>query len=152
MSVVRVGIAGAGGRMGQALLAAAASTEGIAVGSAVDLAPGSWGNVAIGTDVSAAIAACDVLIDFTRPAGTLEHVRACMAARRPIVIGTTGFNTAQVDEIRRAAAAIAVVMAPNMSVGVNVMLKLVELGSRALGEEYDVEIFEMHHRKKVDAP
>jgi 4-hydroxy-tetrahydrodipicolinate reductase len=152
MSGVRVGIAGAGGRMGRALLEAAASTEGVAVGSAVDLAPGAWGNVAIGTDVSAAIAACDVLVDFTRPAGTLEHVRACVAARRPIVIGTTGFSREQVDEIRRAAASIAIVMAPNMSVGVNVMLKLVELGSRALGEEYDVEVFEMHHRKKVDAP
>jgi len=152
MSIVRVGIAGAGGRMGQALFEAATSTEGIGVGSAVDLAPGSWGNVAIGTDVYAAINACDVLVDFTRPAGTLEHVRACASAKRPIVIGTTGFSVAQVEEIRRAASSIAIVMAPNMSVGVNVMLKLVELGSRALGPEYDVEIFEMHHRKKVDAP
>jgi 4-hydroxy-tetrahydrodipicolinate reductase len=152
MSVVRVGIAGAGGRMGQALLEAAASTEGIALGSAVDLAPGAWGNVPIGTDVSAAIGLCDVLIDFTRPAGTLEHVRACVEARRAIVIGTTGFSAAQVGEIDRAAGSIPIVMAPNMSVGVNVMLKLVELGSRALGEDYDVEVFEIHHRKKVDAP
>ena len=152
MSTVRVGVAGASGRMGQALLEAASSTEGVAVGSAVDLTPGSWGRVAIGTDVSAAIDACDVLIDFTRPEGTLEHVRACVAAKRPIVIGTTGFSREQVDEIRRAAASIAIVMAPNMSVGVNVMLKLVELGSRALGPDYDVEVFEMHHRKKVDAP
>jgi len=138
--------------MGQALLAAASSTEGVTLGSAVDLTPGAWGQVAIGTDVSAAIAACDVLIDFTRPAGTLEHVRACLDAKRAIVIGTTGFSPDQVDEIRRVAGTIAVLMAPNMSVGVNVMLKLVELGSRALGPEYDVEIFEMHHRKKVDAP
>ena len=152
MSVVRVGVAGASGRMGQALLEAAATTEGVAVGSAVDLAAGAWGSVAIGTDVSAAIAQCDVLVDFTRPAGTLEHVRACTSARRAIVIGTTGFAPAQADEIRRAAASIAIVMAPNMSVGVNVMLKLVELGSRALGPDYDVEVFEMHHRKKVDAP
>ena len=152
MSVVRVGVAGASGRMGQALLEAAATTEGVAVGSAVDLAAGAWGNVAIGTDVSAAIAQCDVLVDFTRPAGTLEHVRACTSARRAIVIGTTGFTPQQVDEIRRASSSIAVVMAPNMSVGVNVMLKLVELGSRALGPDYDVEVFEMHHRKKVDAP
>jgi 4-hydroxy-tetrahydrodipicolinate reductase len=152
MSPVRVGIAGASGRMGQALLETATSTEGVAVGSAVDLSPGSWGVVAIGTDVSAAISQCDVLIDFTRPAGTLEHVRACVAAKRPIVIGTTGFSTGQVEEIRRAATSIAIVMAPNMSVGVNVMLRLVELGSRALGEDYDVEVFEMHHRRKVDAP
>jgi 4-hydroxy-tetrahydrodipicolinate reductase len=152
MSLVRVGVAGAGGRMGQALLEAATSIEGFVVGSAVDLAPGSWGNVAIGTDVSAAIAACDVLVDFTRPAGTLEHVRACVAAKRPIVIGTTGFGPGQVDEIRRAAASIPIVMAPNMSVGVNVMLRLVELGSRALGADYDIEVFELHHRRKVDAP
>ena len=138
--------------MGQALLEAAASTQGIAIGSAVDLAPGAWGGVPIGTDVSAAIAQCDVLIDFTRPAGTLEHVRACVAARRAIVIGTTGFSTAHVEEIHRAAATIAIVIAPNMSVGVNVMMKLVELGSRALGPDYDVEVFEIHHRKKVDAP
>jgi len=138
--------------MGQALLEAAASTQGIAIGSAVDLAPGAWGGVPIGTDVSAAIAQCDVLIDFTRPAGTLEHVRACVEARRAIVIGTTGFSTAHVEEIHRAAATIAIVIAPNMSVGVNVMMKLVELGSRALGPDYDVEVFEIHHRKKVDAP
>ena len=152
MSALRVGIAGAGGRMGQALLEAASATEGVSVGSAVDLTAGTWGPVAIGTDVSAAIAQCDVLIDFTRPAGTLEHVRACVAAKKAIVIGTTGFSAAQVEEIRRAAATIPVVMAPNMSVGVNVMLRLVELGSRALGPDYDVEVFEMHHRKKVDAP
>ena len=152
MSVVRVGIAGAGGRMGQALLDAAATTEGVALGSAVDLAAGAWGGVTIGTDVSAAIAQCDVLVDFTRPAGTLEHVRACVSVRRAIVIGTTGFTPQQADEIRRAGSTIAVVMAPNMSVGVNVMMKLVELGSRALGTDYDVEVFEMHHRKKVDAP
>ena len=152
MSLVRVGIAGASGRMGVALLEAASSTDGVAIGSAVDLAAGAWGNVAIGTDVSAAIAACDVLVDFTRPAGTLEHVRACVAGKRAIVIGTTGFNPGQLEEIQRAAASIPVLMAPNMSVGVNVMLKLVELGSRALGPDYDVEVFEMHHRKKVDAP
>ena len=152
MSVVRVGIAGAGGRMGQALLEAATTTEGVAVGSAVDLAPGNWGNIAIGTDVSAAIAACDVLVDFTRPAGTLEHVRACTSAKRAVVIGTTGFSPGQLEEIERAAAIIPIVMAPNMSVGVNVMLRLVELGSRALGPDYDIEVFEMHHRRKVDAP
>jgi 4-hydroxy-tetrahydrodipicolinate reductase len=152
MSALRVGVAGATGRMGQALLEAASSSEGIVVGSAVDLTAGQWGPVAIGTDVSAALALCDVLIDFTRPAGTLEHVRACVAANKAIVIGTTGFSPAQAEEIQRAAATTPIVMAPNMSVGVNVMLSLVELASRALGPDYDVEVFEMHHRKKVDAP
>ncbi len=152
MSAVRVAIAGAGGRMGAALLRAARATEGIELGAALDIAAGNFEGLAIGTDVSAALGACDVLIDFTRPQGTLAHVRACRAAKRAIVIGTTGFEPAQVDEIRAAAAEIPIVMAPNMSVGVNVSLKLVDLAARALGPDYDVEVFEIHHKLKVDAP
>lgn len=152
MNPVRVAIAGASGRMGLALLEAAASTEGVALGSAVDLAASTWGGVSIGTDVASALRNADVLIDFTRPEGTVAHVRACVEAGRAMVIGTTGFAPAQLEEIRVAAATIAIVMAPNMSVGLNVALKLVELASRALGPDYDVEVFEMHHRKKVDAP
>jgi 4-hydroxy-tetrahydrodipicolinate reductase len=149
---VRVAIAGASGRMGLALLEAAASTEGVALGAAVDLSASTWGGVAIGTDVASALETSDVLIDFTRPAGTLAHVRACVKARRAMVIGTTGLAPEQLAEIREAAAAIPIVLSPNMSVGVNVALKLVELASRALGPDYDVEVFEMHHRRKVDAP
>jgi 4-hydroxy-tetrahydrodipicolinate reductase len=152
MSPVRVAIAGASGRMGLALLEAAASTEGVALGGAVDLTASTWGGVSIGTDVRSALETADVLVDFTRPEGTLGHVRACVEARRAMVIGTTGFDPAQLAEIRTAAGSIAIVMAPNMSVGVNVTLKLVELAARALGPDYDVEVFEMHHRKKVDAP
>ena len=152
MSPVRVAIAGAGGRMGAALLKAARATEGIEVGAALDVAGGSFEGLAIGTDIAAAVGACDVLIDFTRPAGTLAHVRACRAAKRAIVIGTTGFEPAHLDEIRTAAADIPIVMAPNMSVGVNVSLKLVDLAARALGPDYDVEVFEIHHKLKVDAP
>jgi len=124
----------------------------VALGAAVDLKSSTWGGMAIGTDLAGALAGSDVVIDFTRPDGTLEHVRACVAAGRAIVIGTTGFAPAQLDEIRRAAEKIAIVMAPNMSVGVNVALSLVEMAARSLGPEYDVEVFEMHHRKKVDAP
>jgi len=149
---VRVAIAGATGRMGLALLEAAASTEGVALGAAVDLSASTWGGVSIGTDVAEALRNADVLVDFTRPAGTLQHVRLCVEARRAIVIGTTGFEPAQLSEIRVAARSIPIVMAPNMSVGVNVALRLVELAARSLGPEYDVEVFEMHHRKKVDAP
>jgi 4-hydroxy-tetrahydrodipicolinate reductase len=138
--------------MGHALLEAAADAGGIAIGAALDLQPGTHGGVAIGTDVAAALAKSDVLIDFTRPEGTLAHVRACVAAKRAMVIGTTGFTPAQVDEVRTAARSIPIVMAPNMSVGVNVALKLVELAARSLGPDYDVEVFEMHHKKKVDAP
>jgi 4-hydroxy-tetrahydrodipicolinate reductase len=152
MSPVRVAIAGASGRMGLALLEAAAATEGVALGAAVDLSASTWGGVSIGTDVASALEKSDVLIDFTRPAGTLANLRAAIAAKRGVVVGTTGFEPAQLAEVRRAAEAIPIVMAPNMSVGVNVAMRLVELAAKSLGPEYDVEVFEMHHRKKVDAP
>ena len=152
MNPVRVAIAGAGGRMGHALLEAAAGAEGIVIGAALDLQPGTYAGVAVGTDVATALAQSDVLIDFTRPEGTLAHLRACVAARRAMVIGTTGLTPAQVEEVRSAARSIPIVMAPNMSVGVNVALKLVETAARALGPDYDVEVFEVHHKLKVDAP
>ncbi|HXZ48177.1 MAG TPA: 4-hydroxy-tetrahydrodipicolinate reductase [Usitatibacter sp.] len=164
MSAVRVAIAGAGGRMGRSLLEAATSTDGVALAAALDvatspaagqdagvLAPGAKG-VRVGSDVAAALAACDVLVDFTRPEGTVAHLAACRAAKRAMVIGTTGFGAAQLEAIRAAAREIPIVMAPNMSVGVNVALKLVETASRALGPDYDIEVFEVHHRMKVDAP
>lgn len=162
--MVRVGVAGASGRMGRALLEAAATTEGVALGAAFDvagsafvgrdageLAPGAKG-VKVVSDLAQGLAACDVLVDFTRPEGTLAHVAACRAAKKKLVIGTTGLEPAHVERIREAARDIAIVMAPNMSVGVNVALKLVELAARALGPDYDVEVFEMHHKLKVDAP
>ncbi|HYC37497.1 MAG TPA: 4-hydroxy-tetrahydrodipicolinate reductase [Usitatibacter sp.] len=149
---VRVAIAGAGGRMGRALLEAAGATEGISLAAALDVTPGAWNGIAIATDVAAALRGADVLVDFTRPAGTLAHARACREAGRAMVIGTTGMEPAQVEEIRAAATRIPIVMAPNMSIGVNVSLKLVELASRALGPEYDIEVFEIHHNRKVDAP
>jgi 4-hydroxy-tetrahydrodipicolinate reductase len=164
MSAVRVAVAGAGGRMGIALMEAATSTGGVALAAALDLAgsrlagrdagesvPAARG-VVVTHDIAAALEKSDVLIDFTRPEGTLAHVRACRTARRAIVIGTTGIEPAQVDEIRAAARDIAIVMAPNMSVGVNVTMKLVELAAKALGPDYDVEVFEIHHKLKVDAP
>lgn len=149
---LRVAIAGAGGRMGQALLKAARATEGVEVGAALDMAAGRWNDIEIVTDVAAALKAADVLIDFTRPEGTLAHLRACRTARRAMVIGTTGLQPLQLEEVSVASKDIAIVMAPNMSIGVNVSLKLVELASRALGADYDIEVFEMHHSKKVDAP
>ena len=152
MSAVRVAIAGANGRMGLALLEAAAQTEGVVLGAAVDLSASTWGGVSIGTDVRSALVNSDVLIDFTRPAGTLEHVAQCVAAKRGMVIGTTGFDAEQLAEIRKAAKQVPIVLAPNMSVGVNVAMKLVELAAKALGPDFDVEVFEMHHKKKVDAP
>jgi 4-hydroxy-tetrahydrodipicolinate reductase len=152
MSAVRVAVAGASGRMGQALLEAARNYEGVALGAALDMRSARHGDIEIGTDVAAALAKSDVLIDFTRPEGTLAHVRACLAARKAIVVGTTGFAATQLEEIRGAAREIPIVLAPNMSVGVNVMLELVKVAAQALGPGYDVDVFEMHHKLKVDAP
>ncbi len=164
MSAVRVAIAGAGGRMGRALIEAATSTEGIALAAALEAAESPWAGrdagdlapaargVAIGTDPVAALNSADALIDFTRPEGTLAYLRACREARRAMVIGTTGFTPTGLGEIQSAAKEIAIVMAPNMSVGVNVMLDLVAKAAKALGPDFDVEVFEVHHKLKVDAP
>ena len=164
MNPVRVAIAGAGGRMGRALIEAATSTPGIALAAALDLAASPFAGrdagelvaaargVRVASDAAAALATADVLIDFTRPEGTLGHLAACRTAKRAMVIGTTGFDASQLATIRAAAGEIAIVMAPNMSVGVNVAMKLVETAARALGPDYDVEVFEIHHKLKVDAP
>jgi len=164
MKAVRVAIAGAGGRMGRALLEAATSTGGIKLVAAIDVAgsPCAGRDAAelcaaaqgllVETDPAAALRSADVLIDFTRPEGTLAHVAACRKAKRAMVIGTTGFAPAGMEEIRKAARDIAIMMAPNMSVGVNVMLDLVGKAAELLGGDYDAEVFEIHHRMKVDAP
>jgi 4-hydroxy-tetrahydrodipicolinate reductase len=164
MSAVRVAVAGAGGRMGRALLEAATSTDGISLGAALEVAASPFAGrdagdlvaaargVRIVSDPAAAMEDADVLVDFTRPEGTLAHLAACRAAKRAMVIGTTGFDAAQLAAIRAAGKEMAIVMAPNMSVGVNVAMKLVETAARALGPEYDVEVFEIHHKLKVDAP
>src|SRR5690606_32117723 len=103
------------------------------------------------TDDLAALADAACLIDFTRPEGTLEHVAACLAPRTNLVIGTTGFDDVGRERIAAAARSLGVVFAPNMSVGVNVTLKLLEMAARML-PDYDVEVFEAHHKRKVDAP
>jgi 4-hydroxy-tetrahydrodipicolinate reductase len=104
------------------------------------------------TDDLAAVRGCDVLIDFTRPEGTLAHVAACGRQGVRMVIGTTGFNEQQRALIADAARGVAIAMAPNFSVGVNVMFRLLDAAARSLGKGYDVEILEAHHRHKVDAP
>ncbi|HEX7559743.1 MAG TPA: 4-hydroxy-tetrahydrodipicolinate reductase [Usitatibacter sp.] len=164
MNLVRVAIAGAGGRMGRALLEAATSTPGIALAGALDVQGCEWAGrdagdlvaaargIAIESDPARALERSDVLVDFTRPEGTLDHLRACRAAKRSLVIGTTGFAPAGIEEIRAASRDIPIVMAPNMSIGVNVVAKLVEMAARALGPDYDAEVFEIHHKMKVDAP
>jgi 4-hydroxy-tetrahydrodipicolinate reductase len=100
----------------------------------------------------AGLADSQVLIDFTRPEGTLEHIKVCRALGVALVIGTTGFSEAQKAVIVEASKDIAIMMAPNMSVGVNVTLKLLEMAAKAMSSGYDIEIIEAHHRHKVDAP
>lgn len=161
---MRVAIAGAGGRMGQALIAATLADATLSLASAIDVAGsaaqgrdagaalGRTTGVIVGDDIDAALAAADVLIDFTRPEGTLRHLAACARRRAGAVVGTTGFTDADRAAIADFARGIPVVQAANMSVGVNVLLKLVETAAQRLGDGYDIEIVEMHHRHKVDAP
>lgn len=154
---MKLGIAGAGGRMGRALVEAIAADRGLELAAALDANGAAVigqevGGVKVGSDIEAALAACDVLIDFTRPEGTLQHVDACVRRGRAIVIGTTGFSDAQLGAVRNAGKRIPIVLAPNFAVGVNVLFRIAEVAARALGGDYDVEIIEAHHRHKVDAP
>ena len=149
---MKVAIAGAGGRMGRSLIEAVLADPGLVLAAAFDV-PGSpaigqrAGSLEIGSDPASA-AGADVLIDFTRPEGTLAH----LAHAKAMVIGTTGFSGAQRKSIEKAAGGLPIVMAANFAVGVNAAYKLAETAAAILGEGYDVEIIEAHHRHKVDAP
>lgn len=160
----RVAVAGASGRMGRMLIEALRDSGDCVLAGALDV-PGSPGlgqdaaaflgyrsGVRITDDLRAGLQGADVLIDFTRPEGTLAHLQVCAALGVKAVIGTTGFSDAQKADIAALAQNTAVVLAPNMSVGVNVTLKLLEMAAKALATGYDIEIIEAHHRHKVDAP
>ncbi len=161
---LRIAVAGASGRMGQMLIEAIRAAADCQLAGALDLpsAPalgadagaflGFQSNVPVVADLHAGLANAQVLIDFTRPEGSMAHLRVCRALGVHMVIGTTGFDEAQKAEVADAAKDIAIVMAPNMSVGVNVTLKLLEMAAKALSTGYDIEIIETHHRHKVDAP
>ncbi len=162
---LRIAVCGAGGRMGHALIAACATHPNLVLGAALEspqsphlgmdagmLAGIGPLAVAVTDDIARALPLVDVVIEFTRPQATLLHLEICRRAGVPMVIGTTGFAADQQAEITTAARDIPLVMAPNMSVGVNVALKLIEMAARVLGDEVDVEIIEAHHRHKVDAP
>jgi 4-hydroxy-tetrahydrodipicolinate reductase len=154
---VKVAIAGAGGRMGRTLIDAVRADAGLSLSAAFDV-PGSdtlgtqLGGVQVISDFGKAIAQSDVVIDFTRPEGTLAHLEACARLSKAMVIGTTGFSDAQKKSIAEAAKRIPIAMSPNFAIGVNVVFKLAETAARALGEDFDVEIIEAHHHHKVDAP
>jgi 4-hydroxy-tetrahydrodipicolinate reductase len=150
---MRVAVAGASGKMGRALIEEVLKDRELALAAALDIASGpAVGGVSVTVDVDAAVATADALIDFTRPAGTLAHLEACARLGKAMVIGTTGFAETEKQRIAQAARKIPIVMAPNFAVGVNVIFKLAEVAARALGDAYDVEIIEAHHRHKVDAP
>ena len=139
---MKLAIAGCGGKMGRTLIEAVGVDPSLELAAAFD----------IGDDIAKAVAACDALVDFTRPEGTLMHLEACVAAGKSIVIGTTGFTPEQKARIDAAAKRIPVMLSPNFAVGVNVVFKLAEVAAKALGEGYDIEVIEAHHRQKVDAP
>ncbi|MDP2034619.1 MAG: 4-hydroxy-tetrahydrodipicolinate reductase [Polaromonas sp.] len=159
-----IAVAGASGRMGQMLVEAVRASGDCRLTGALDVAAspglgkdaaaflGHSSGVTITADLAAGLAGSQVLIDFTRPEGTMAHLAKCRELGVKLVIGTTGFSDAQKADIAAAAKDIAIVMAPNMSVGVNVTLKLLEMAAKALNTGYDIEIIEAHHRHKVDAP
>lgn len=161
---LRVAVAGACGRMGHMLLEAVDSADDLVLTGALDVAgaPGAGldalaflgrsSGVQVANDPRSALRGADVMIDFTRPLGTLEHLAICRELGVKAVIGTTGFNEAQKVQIAEHARHLAVVMSPNMSVGVNVVLRLLDTAARALNAGYDIEVIEAHHRHKVDAP
>lgn len=164
MKKTTIAIAGSSGRMGKMLLEAVLRADDFELVAALDQ-PGSeiegrtvgeWVglpcSIAIETDLDAALAKADCLIDFTRPAATLAHAAACCRHGTSMVIGTTGFDDEARSAIEKAAATIPIVMAPNMAVGVNLVFKLLESAAAILAEGYDIEIVEAHHRHKVDAP
>lgn len=164
MNRVKVAVAGAGGRMGRMLIEAALNDPDVALAAAFDLPgtpfvgrdPGEFvgarTDLVIGSDPRVAIEAADCVIDFTRPAGTLANLALARELGRAMVIGTTGFTAEQKAEVGAAATTVPVMFAPNMSVGVNAVFKLLDVAARILAEGYDVEVIEAHHRFKVDAP
>ncbi|OWY39571.1 4-hydroxy-tetrahydrodipicolinate reductase [Xenophilus sp. AP218F] len=164
MTPMKVVIVGAGGRMGRCLIESALATPGVALHAALERAGseligqdaglfiGQSTGVKISDDFAAALDGADVVIDFTRPEGTLAHLAACAQRGVKLIIGTTGFDEAGKAAIRAAAEKIGIVFAPNFSVGVNLTFKLLDMAARVLNEGYDIEIVEAHHRHKVDAP
>ena len=162
---IKIAINGAAGRMGRCLIQAVEQTGGLQLSAALDreessligadageLAGIGKLGVAISSDVEAATREADVIIDFTLPEGTMAILPYCVANQCRPVIGTTGFDEQQKQQIAATAEKVATILAPNMSVGVNLSLKLLDMAARVLGDDVDIEIIEAHHRHKVDAP
>ena len=165
MTASRVAVPGAAGRMGRTLIDACKRVEALEIGVATerkghDLLGGDAGVVAgvgelgvkIADDLESQVEQFDVLIDFTLADAAMTHLDICRRHGKSMVIGTTGFSEPQKQQIEDAAKDISIVLAPNMSVGVNLCLKLLDMAARVLGDDVDIEIIEAHHRHKVDAP
>ncbi|OWW20103.1 4-hydroxy-tetrahydrodipicolinate reductase [Noviherbaspirillum denitrificans] len=164
MSQLNIAVAGASGRMGRMLIETIQNADDAKLVGALDVPQspalgtdaaaflGKPAGVTIESDLAKALANAEFLIDFTRPEGTLKHLEYCAAHGIKVIIGTTGFDEAGKAAIATAAQKTAVVFAPNMSVGVNVTLKLLEMAAKSFSHGYDIEIVEAHHRHKVDAP
>jgi 4-hydroxy-tetrahydrodipicolinate reductase len=162
---VRIGVVGAAGRMGRMLIREIAATEGAAFAGATEqaghsdigrdaaaLAGLAPGGAKIGDDAAPLFAACDAVLDFTSPAATVAHAALAAQARIVHVIGTTGIDAQQTEAIKRAAKHTPIVWGANMSVGVNLLAALTRQVAKTLGPDWDIEIVEMHHKHKVDAP
>jgi 4-hydroxy-tetrahydrodipicolinate reductase len=164
MNAMKIAVAGASGRMGRMLIEAIVADPDAQLAGALDIAGvpsigtdaaaflGQPAGVTIESDLPKGLANAHFLIDFTRPEGTLKHLDYCAAHGIKMIIGTTGFDDAGKAAIAEAAKKTAIVFAPNMSVGVNVTMKLLELAAKSFSHGYDIEIIEAHHRHKVDAP
>jgi 4-hydroxy-tetrahydrodipicolinate reductase len=162
---MKIGIVGCAGRMGRMLMEAVLAAEGCELAGGTErpgsenvgrdlgdlLGRGSLG-VVVGSDPGALIAASDAVIDFTAPAATVSHAMLAAAAKTVLVVGTTGLSKDDEAQLAKAADSTAIVYAPNFSVGVNLLMALTERAAAILGDDYDIEIVEMHHRHKVDAP
>ncbi len=161
---IQLAIAGVSGRMGRALLEAIAADAECTLAAAIDrsgsplvgqdggVGYGAVSGVVVVDALESVFGGTQALIDFTRPDASLVYLDACVAHKTPMVIGTTGFDAADTRRIQAAAQHIPIVFAPNMSVGVNLLMKLAELAAQVLDDGYDIEIIEAHHRHKVDAP
>lgn len=162
---LKIGIVGAGGRMGRQLIQAVNNAEGVELGAAFErkgsslvgsdageLAGIGANGVIVADDLASQATKFDLLIDFTRPEGTLEHLAFCLQNGKKMVIGTTGFDDAGKAAIQAASEKIGIVFASNYSVGVNLVFKLLEKAAKVMGDYCDIEVIEAHHRHKVDAP
>ena len=160
--MIRVAVVGASGRMGLCLIKATELAEKTTLSAAIsrsgigkdagDLAGIGALGISVGEDLASVLDQFDVLIDFTRPEPSMQYIELCRQAGKKLVIGTTGYSEKQKEQISAAAKDIAIVIAPNMSVGVNLSLKLLEMTAKVMGDTADIEVIEAHHRHKVDAP